>query len=258
MASIPLLNLWNKRSLVFHFAWMNIKVRFKGTYLGLLWTAIEPTLFFVFLYILFTNIRIITRDDFAIYFLTGIIIYHTFIRGTQAGLGSLKNNFAILSSINIRREFFPVVATSTTFILLFVEIGVFFGLMPFFQFIPSWTIVLLPIVLAMLLLLILGMSYLLSIIFVYAKDIQPVWAIITSVLFFITPIFWYLEDASGIVLEVQKINPVGQLIEITHGIVFGSIPPLSDWLYTMAIIMGIFVLGYTVFQKYEKNALEQM
>ena len=103
------------------------------------------------------------------------------------------------------------------------------------------------------------MSYLLSIIFAYTKDVQPLWTIITSILFFVTPIFWYLEDAGGIALEFQKINPLGQLVELGHSVVvYGIIPPLAEWLYTSSIIFGILILGYALFQKFEKNVLEKL
>ena len=258
MSSLPLISLWKMRQVIFHFAWMNIKIRFKGTYLGLIWTAIEPALFFVFLYFLFTSIRIVTKEDFAIYFLTGIIIYHAFTRGTQGGLVSLKHNIPILSSLNIRKEFFPVVSTSTSAILLFVEIAVLLAFMPIFGFVPNWTIVFLPVVLLLLLILILGFSYLLSIIFAYIKDIQQFWNVLASVLFFLTPIFWYVEDAGEFARTLQLFNPVGQIIELARGTIFGNISPINDWVYTTGFVLVILFVGYYVFQKYQSNVLERM
>jgi len=258
MVSLPLVELWEKRSLILHFAWMNIKIRFKGTKLGLLWTAAEPTIFFIFLYLVFSSIQLTTKPDFAIYLLSGIVIYHAFVRGTQHGLMSLRENFQIILSLNIRREFFPVVSTTTSGLLLSVEVAVLFSLMPFFSFIPGTTVFLLPLVLILLIALILGISYLLSIASVFFRDIQPLWGVFTSALFFVTPIFWYLEDAMGFALEIQKFNPVGQLIELTHKLVFGQIPPLNDWLYTSAIIFGILIVSYGIFQKNQKRIVEEM
>ena len=237
---------------------MNIKIRFRGTYLGLLWTAIEPLLLFIFLYLLFTSIRISTKEDFAIYLLTGLVLYHAFARGTQHGMMSLRENFPILSSLNIRREFFPVVTTTTSGLLLIIEIAVLFGLMPVFSYVPPLTVLLLPIVMGLLVLLMLGVTYFLSIVSVYVRDLQPIWGIFVTALFFVTPIFWYLEDATGFAIEIQKINPVGQLVEIGHQLVFGQIPPLNDWLYTSAIIVGILIVGYGIFQKFQMKIVEKM
>jgi len=245
--------------MIVQFAWINVKIKYKGTYLGLLWMALEPLLFFIFLYLVFTSIRIGRQEDFGVYLITGIVLYHTFVRGTQGGLASLRGNFGILTSMNIRREFFPVVSATTSSLMLIVEVGVLFSIMPIFGFIPSWTIVFFPLVLILLQIFVLGMSYILSIAFVFMRDIQPVWAVFTHALVFITPIFWYVEDVGGIVLEIQKINPLGQLIELAHKVVvFGEVPSLNEWLYTTAVVFGVLFVGYAIFQRYEKYVVERM
>ena len=254
----PILGLIDKRSQILHFAWKNVKIRYRGSYVGLLWTALEPLLYFLFLYVVFTNIRIGVREDFGIYLITGIVLYHTFVKGTQGGLGCLKENVGILSSINLRREFFPVVSTTTSSIMLLVEVGVLFAMMPIFGFIPSLTILLLIPILILLQILILGFSYLLSIALVYVKDIQPLWSVFVHALIFVTPIFWYVEDMGGIALEIQKISPLGQLVEMSHKVVFGQIPSLNEWAYSIGIIFVILFIGYGVFQKFEKQIVERI
>ena len=259
MSSIPLVNLWAKRGLVFHFALMNIKIRFKGTYLGFVWNALEPTLTFIILYLVFTSIRFTPQENFGIYLLTGIMIYHVFVRGTNGGLTSLRSNRGILETMHIRREFFPVVATTATAMLLLIEVGVLFGLMPFFNYTPPWTVVFLPIVLAMLVILVLGISYILAIIHVYIPDIHPVWSVFIHAMFFVSPIFWYLKDVNGFLMGVQQLNPLGQLIELGHKIVvFGEIPPITEWAYTLVFVVGFFLVGYAIFQKYEPKIVEEL
>jgi len=254
----PLINLWNKRSLLSHFALLNLKIRFKNSYLGFLWAAIEPLLYFIILYVVFTSIRSM-GDDFAIYLISGILVYHIFTRGTSGGVGSLTSNGGIIKSMNIRIEFFPVVATLAVGMLAFVDIGVFFGLMPIFSFVPGMTILLLPVILILLLFLILGLSYLLSIANAFARDVSLVWNIFSHTLLFVSPIFWRLDEAAEILLIIQKINPLGQLIELSHNVVIDKqIPPLNDWLYTSAYIFVIFFVGYFVFRKFEDRVTEEL
>jgi len=258
LVSLPLVGLWDKRYLIFHFAILNIKMRFKSTYLGMVWAAVEPLLTFIIFYLVFTSIRA-QQENYAIYLITGVIFYHIFVRGTSGGLGSLVGNSGIITSFNTKREFFPVVATMAIGILAIVDVAVFFSLMPVFQFVPYWTLVLLPIPLILVLVLVLGMSYLLSITTVFVRDIQHIWSIITFALLFLSPIFWYVKDVSGILLLIHKINPVGQLIEISHAlVVYKEVPPLSDWLYTTVFVFAIFFVGYFVFQKYEHKAAEDL
>ena len=226
--------------------------------MGLLWAAIEPLAYFVVLYLVFSTIRD-SGTDFAIYLITGIVFYHIFSRGTSGGLVSLIMNRGILQSVNIRREFFPIVATVAIGILAFVDVGVFFGVMPIFQFVPSWTVVLLPIPLILLLVLILGLSFLLSVVNVYIRDISNIWGILIHTLLFISPIFWRPEEVDGILLQIHKINPLGQLIDISHKLVIdGQIPPLSEWVYTTLFIFGIFALGYFVFHRLQDTVVEDL
>jgi len=259
MVSLPLINLWSKRSIVSHFSKLEIKRRYKESYLGFIWTALEPLFIFILLYVVFTNIREPREENFAIYLITGVMIYHLFTRGSLGGLTSLRGNSSILKSVNVRKELFPVVATGAVAILMFVEIGVFLGLMPVFSFVPTWTLVFFPILIALLLVLILGVSYILSIAYVYATDTQPIWGVFVYAVLFVSPIFWSLDYVEeGILLEIQKINPIGQIIEIGHKLVFGEIPPVTDWLYTSAFVFGILFVGYFIFQRFEKNAVEEI
>jgi len=166
--SLESLNTRNRLSLIFYFAILNIKIRFKNTYLGFLWAALEPLFYFSILYLVFTTI-VPTGDDFAIYLITGVMLFHIFARGTTGGMASIIGISGLIKSLKINKDFFPIVATLGIAILSLVDVGIFLVLMPIFQFIPSWTIILLPIPLFLLFILILGLSYLFSILTVFCK-----------------------------------------------------------------------------------------
>ena len=244
--------------LIFQFAVLNLKIRFKNTYLGFLWAALEPLFYFIILYVVFTSIRDVPQN-FAIYLMSGVMLFHIFSRGTSGGLISLTSNAGIIKSVKYRKEFFPVVFTTAIGLLSFVDVAVFLGLMPIFQFIPNFSIILLPIPIILLLFLILGLSYILSIIAAFMRDIQFFWTIFVHSLLFLSPIFWYLKDVNGILLQIHQINPLGQLIEISHSLViYGQIPPITDWLYTSFFVLAIFLIGYFVFQKFEDKITERL
>jgi len=259
LLSLPLINFWKKKkSLIFHFSLMGVKLRYKGTYLGFLWNVLEPLLTFLILYIVFTSIRE-RPDNFAIYLLTGIMLFHVFTRGTMLGLVSIRNNENFITSLNIGNEFYPIVSVGSITLTTLVEMGVFLSLLPFLQFQASWTLVIFPVTVLLMLLLVLGLTYFLSILNIFLRDIQPLWAIFAHALFFISPIFWYAENVDGILLDILKFNPVGQIIELAHNlVVFGQISPLQDWLYTSSIVLGILFVGFFLFKKYESRIAEEL
>jgi lipopolysaccharide transport system permease protein len=187
------------------------------------------------------------------------MFFHIFSRGTIGGLVSLTTNSSILQSINIRKEYFPITATVASGILAFVSVGVFLGLFPIFQFMPSWTIILLPIPLLLTIFLILGLSYFLSIVNVFVRDIQNFWQVFVHFFLFFSPILWSIEEANETLLDFHAINPLGQLIELSHKLVTGNqIPPLIDWLYASSLVVIIFIIGYMTFHKLENKIMEEL
>jgi len=258
--NLPLVELWKHRSLIVYFSLVTIKSRFRGSYLGFLWNGLEPLLVFLLLYTVFSSIRISQNENFGMYLLTGVLFYHIFTRGTLLGMNILKSNRGILQSININKELFIGVSITSTFISMLIEISAFFLVISFLNFTPGLTLVLLPLSLLSLLILILGFSYMLSVINIYVRDIQPIWAIIIQATFFITPIFWYISDVSNdILLKIHPINPIGQIIEIAHKlIVFNEYPPLIDWVYSFGLSISVLVIGFVIFKMFENRLVEEV
>jgi len=253
-----IISLWTKKTLIFHLSIMEIKMRYKESFLSFLWVILEPLFMFIILYIVFSNIREPREENFAIYLISGIIFYHLFTKGTMTGLTSIRNNQGILKSLSINKNIFPIIAVTTTALLLIVEIVIFFGIMPFVSFVPSWTLIMMPFVIILLLVLILGLSYLLSVLYVKIPDIQPIWTILMYALLFVSPIFWSIDEANDTLLTIQQINPLGQIIELSHKIVFNEVPIIEDWIKTSLIVSAILIVGYTFFRKFEKTIVEEL
>ena len=252
------ISLWTKKTLIFHLSIMEIKMRYKESFLSFLWVILEPLFMFIILYVVFSNIREPREENFAIYLISGIIFYHLFTKGTMTGLTSIRNNQGILKSLAINKNIFPIIAVTTTTLLLIVEIGIFFGIMSFVSFVPSWTLIMMPFVIILLLVLILGLSYLLSVLYVKIPDIQPIWTILMYALLFVSPIFWSIDQANDTLLTIQQINPLGQIIELSHKIVFNEVPIIEDWIKTSLIVSTILIVGYAFFRKFEKTIVEEL
>ncbi len=258
LAFLSKLDIRNRLSIIFYFAILNIKVRFKNTQIGYVWTALEPLIYFIVLYTVFTSIRGRT-EDLAIYILTGLMLYQIFAKGSTGGIGVLTTNGGILQSIKIKKDFFPLVSTVAAGLISIITIGVFFALLPVFQFVPEWTIILVLIPVLLVLVIVLGLTYLLSIINVYVRDIKNIWPIIVLSLLFMSPILWNPENVDGVLLQIHEVNPLGQLIDIAHKLVLdGEIPPLIKWVYPISFSFGILILGYFIFHRLEDRIVEEL
>jgi ABC-type polysaccharide/polyol phosphate export permease len=90
--------------------------------------------------------------------------------------------------------------------------------------------------------------------------LQSFWGIFSHSLLFISPVFWKLENVSGTILtQIHAINPLGQIIEITHHLaIYGEIPSSNEILYTTLFVLGILFSGYAIFNKLESKIMERI
>jgi len=183
----------HRRSLILLLAFNDVKLRYRSSVLGFVWSFLEPLLMLTVLYFVFTNILKSDIENFPLYLLLGLIIWYMFSRATSMGLTSLVNRANIIKNIYFRREIIVVSSCLTAFIMMGFEFAAFAVFIVAFQFVPPITIVFLPLVLIVLFFLSLGLSFLLSVLNVYFRDIQFIWQVLIQAGFFLSPIFYSLD-----------------------------------------------------------------
>ena len=128
-------DIWKRRFLILTFAINDLKLRYRNSFLGFLWTIAEPLLMLTVLYLVFTNILKTDIENYAIYLLLGLVLWFFFVRATTASLASIINRGNILTKISLPREIPPISSCLTSFFMTVFEIGVFFLFMIPLQFI---------------------------------------------------------------------------------------------------------------------------
>lgn len=251
--------LWRRRSLLWDFAMTDLKIRYRNSVLGFLWSFLEPLLLLSVLYFVFTYIIKSHIEHFALYLLLGIIIWNVLSRGTTFALNSIVGRSHILTQIYFPREIMAISPVITTAMMLCFELIAFGAFIVVFQFIPPVTILLLIPILGMLFFLVLGLALPLSVLNAYYRDVQFIWAVVLQAGFFIVPIFYTLDLFPETIRTIIMLNPMAQIVNMSHNVVlFGRIPSLQDTAYTLGIISLIFVVGYLIFRKLETRIVEEL
>lgn len=251
-------NIWVTRNLIFHLAIMDLKLRYKGTFLGFLWSVLEPLAQLVVLYVIFSSLRP-SNESFIIYLFSGLIVIHLFARGTTQGMLSLDTKKSIIQSLNIPKIIFPLSSVMTNILMFGIEIILFFTFIFALNIPLTSTVFFLPIILFLLIILTSGISILLSVVKLYFKDFQTIWGIITMSLIFITPVFWLVEDMPDEITNILLLNPLAVLIEMIHEVVlFDEIPSINELAYAIGTCVGILLLSYLLFLKVEDKIPERL
>jgi len=250
--------LWGNRQLIVHFAIMDVKLRYKNSVLGFVWSILEPLLMLTVLYFVFTNIfKSDQIENYALYLLLGLIIWYMFSRATTNGVNSLVGRSHIISKIYFQKEILVVSSCLSAFIMMCFEFLIFGLFLAIFNFVPPITIVFLPLILINLFILCLGISFLLSILNVYFRDIQFIWQVVLSAGFFLSPILYDLTMFPENIRQILKLNPMAPILDMAHSVVlYDKMPILDDVFYTVGITFAIFILGFLVFKFKSKNVAE--
>ena len=162
--------MWKTKGILFNFAVSDLKIRYRNSVLGVLWSFVEPLLLLTVLFVVFSTMFKFEIPNFPIYLLLGIICYRFFQNGTSLALNSLTNRSATITQIYFPRSIPGLSAGITSAIMLVCELAVLGIFMASFQFIPPITILLLPLVLLIELLLIFGIALPLSVLNAKFKD----------------------------------------------------------------------------------------
>lgn len=242
--------IYLQKNLLWIFAITDLKLRYKNSVLGFVWSFLEPLLLLTVLYAVFTFIFPSQIENFPLYLLLGIIIWNSFTRGTQMGMNSIIARGGLVSTVYFPKIILPVSSNITIFLMMGFEFIIFIIFMIIFQVVPTATVILFPLLLLFLLILNIGLSFSFSVLFVKYRDLGYVWQVVTYAGFFLTPIIYSLDmlpkEISGIIL----LNPVAQIIEMSHNVVlYDLLPSLKDLLYTGIVSLVIFLTGLVIFQK---------
>ena len=251
--------MWKTKDILFNFAISDLKIRYRNSVLGVLWSFFEPLLLLAVLFVVFSTMFKFEIPNFPIYLLLGIICYRFFQNGTHFALNSLTNRSATITQIYFPRSIPGLSAGVTSAIMLVFELMVLGIFMAVFQFTPSITILLLPLILALEFVLVLGIALPLSVLNVKYKDTEFIWGVVLSAGFFLTPIFYQFDMLPQALQNVLQFSPMVQLVTMAHHLVlYGILPSVNTILYAVGSISTITVIGYLIFRKYQARIAEEM
>ena len=237
----------------------DIRGKYKGSFLGILWSFINPLLQVVVYAIVFPYIMKVKTDNYLIFLICGIIPWTWFITSINNGTNCIVCNGNIIKKVYFPRAILPIsIVTSgminflisCLIILLFVLIG---GLG------ISWHLVFLPLLVLIQYIVTLAFVFLFSAINVYIKDIEYIVIFMLNMAFYATPVLYSIDMFSGWFLWVFKLNPMAHLINAYRDIFYvHQVPEILNLLILLGVGIIILVLCYLVFNKLEKRFAEEV
>ena len=252
-------NLYKYRELLKSNVKKEIRGRYKGSFLGVLWSFVNPLLQVLVYAIVFPYIMRVKTDNYLQYLIIGIIPWTFFTTVINQGMITVRMNAGIIKKVYFPREILPIsVATSglVNFIISCIIILLFclFGGIG-----VSFHILLLPIIALIQFLFSLGLIFALSAINIYVKDTEYIVQFVINMLFYATPVLYSTSLFPENIRWLLYLNPMTEIIESYRCIfMYHTMPSISGILYLVIISIIIAVVGLMIFRKLEKGFAEEV
>ena len=251
--------MWRTKGILFSFAVSDLKIRYRNSVLGVLWSVLEPLLLLGVLFLVFSTMFKFEIPNFPIYLLLGLITWNFFKNGTTIALNSLTNRSSLMTQIYFPRSIPALSASVTSTIMLFTELAVLGIFMAILGFIPSITVLYLIPILLLEFFLIIGISLGLSVLNVKFKDVEFIWMVILQAVFFLTPIFYQFDMLPEFVRDVLQFSPMVQIVTMAHHVtLYGELPSINSIIYAVSSVSIIVVVGYLIFRRYQARIVEEI
>jgi ABC-2 type transport system permease protein len=247
------------------------KLRYFGSVLGYVWSLVRPLLFFGVLYVFFTKIIHVGRGPhYGVYLLSGIVLWSYFSEATGNCVNCLVAREAMLRKIRFPRMVIPLSVSLTAIfnLALNLVVVIVFALADGVAPRASW-LEMIPVVLGFIVLAT-GLGMLLSALYVRARDVQPIWDVVLQAWFYGSPVMYsayeYGKRFGPGVAHVALLSPPATLLaQLGHAFVdptypsaaaaaHGSASPVA----AVALIVGVFALGWWVFTREAPRVAEQL
>jgi ABC-2 type transport system permease protein len=276
-----LLDIWEYRELLGNLVRKELKVKYKNSALGFVWSLLNPMLYLVVFWIVFTKFIPASIPSFPIFLLAGLLPYNLFSAGLGGGTTSIVGNAGLVSKVWFPREILPLAAIGAALVHFGLQLLVLAAALVVFRYQPAWSYVPLIIpALLTLLLLVAALSIALAAINVYARDTQHLLELVLLAWFWMTPIVFVYAQVRDKVGDWALLNPLTPIVLAMQRAVWGNhlvtisshgkpkvvpaVPDLSQWWYlrNLAIVVvisfGLLLFACWIFGKLEDNFAENI
>lgn len=251
--------LYNYRELLKTNIKKEIRGKYKGSWLGILWTFLNPLLMLAVYALVFPYILRVNVENYTIFMIVALIPWNFFTTAVQTGTGSVVANGNILKKVYFPREIIPISTTTSQLVNFLITCLIMVAFILFSGVGFSIHILLFPLLVLIQYILTLGITFVLSALTVFAQDVSHFVSVIIMLGFYATPIVYQASMLPEKFQIFLKINPMAQLVEAYRSILYYHQMPdmfmLTVWGIGSVIVL---VLGYLIFKKLERSFVEEL
>ena len=251
--------LYNYRELLKTNVKKEIRGKYKGSWLGVIWTFLNPLLMLAVYAFVFPYILRIDVENYTIFMIVALIPWNFFTTAIISGTSCININGMILKKVYFPREIIPLSVTLSQLINFLITCLIMFMFILFSGVGFSIHLLLFPVLVLIQFILTLGINFLLSSITVFIHDIAHFVQIAMTLGFYATPVVYLSSMLPAKFQWAMRVNPMAVLVEAYRAVLYDHTVPDLKWLTIWGVLsIIILVVGYLIFKKLEKSFVEEL
>lgn len=237
----------------------DIRGKYKGSFLGVLWSFINPLLSVLIYAIIFPFIMRSKMDNYLIYLITGVIPWTFFVLAINNGMMSIIQNGNIIKKVYFPRIILPISAVTSGVVNFLISCGIIMIFILFSGMGFSWNILFLPLIMIVQYILLIGIVLIISSVNLYVRDVEHIFGFFINMLFYATPILYSPSFIPEKFAFIFNLNPMKHIIGAYRDIFYYQTSPnfVSLGIVLLCSLALVFI-GYAIFQKLEKGFAEEV
>ena len=242
--------LYQHGDLIGYLVMRDLRVRYRRSTLGLLWTMVQPLMMMLVLHIVFSSVFRFELYRYPVYALAGILFWNFFSQSIVASMNSLRANAGILQKLPVAKAVFPIATVISGVVNLCLALVPLFGILVVSGHPITSALLFLPVSILLAALFTLGAGLLLSPLAVFFHDVVELVGVVLMLLMYMTPVMYPMSIIPEHLRWMVRWNPVRSILEVFRDpIYYGKVPPLSHLAVASTVALGMLVLGAYFFRK---------
>lgn len=225
-----------------------IKLKYRRSYLGIVWSLLEPILTTIVLVIVFGTVLKNNNPTYPLYIMSGRLFYGFFSTGTNGCLSSIRRNASMIKKVSVPKVLYPFSTVLFNFIISSISILVLVGVDAYCKVIPTWHLIQFIPAMLFVFLLTFGVGLILTTLNVFFKDIEYLWNVVLMLVLYASAIFYYPEAIlDSKFFWLLKYNPLYQCIKLGRDALMGCAFDLNSFAIAGVWSFGCVIFGYIFF-----------
>ena len=234
-----------------------LRTRYKGSFLGFLWTFVNPLLQLVVYSLIFPFIMKFSQENYAMFMFVALVPWNFFTASLQGSSGLIIWNDSLVTKVYFPREVLPISYTLSGLCNMIFSYMIVIPMLIIFGVPLTWNLLWLPVLFVIQTILCLGLAFIVSSINVYFRDLENLIAVGTLALYFLSPVMYDISAIPEKFHKIIYINPMTSLLVMYRDVTFRGIAiDLSLLLFSVVYSIIICLLGWKIFIVLQKKFTE--